>query len=161
MKDKKNLIILALLLVMVVMSYGFVSYSNKAIEESRSSKIKKWDVAVTNVEAETTDTASSGEIKQTEGTVTVKPILRDVNDSVVYRVTITNNGLIDAKLSDSIFTIKDPNSVVVFTYDKDTKVIKSKESVTVTIIAKMDRERFIEPADATNELTAMFEYIQY
>ena len=67
MKDKKNLIILALLLVMVVMSYGFVSYSTRAIEESHSSKIKKWDVAITNVETLISGEAESGNIKYSEG----------------------------------------------------------------------------------------------
>ncbi len=160
MKDKKNLIILALLLVMVVMSYGFVSYSTRAIEESHSSKIKKWDVAITNVETLISGEAESGNIKYSEGILTVNPVLNTSEDSVEYRVTITNNGLLDAKLTDTIYTIKDPNSIVVFTYDKDIKEIKSKESITVVIRASIDREKYEEPTTMTNELTAMFNYVQ-
>ena len=160
MKDKKNLGILALLLIMVIMSYGFVSYSNKAIEESHANVVKKWDVAITNVETIITGEAEAGNVEYSEGTLRVRPTLKNFDDSVEYRVTITNNGLIDAKLSDSIYTIKDPNSSVVFTYDKEQKIINSKETITLTIKATVDKEKFYEPEIITNELVALYNYIQ-
>ena len=160
MKDKRNIIILALLLVMVVASYGFVSYSTRAVEERRSSQIKKWDVAITGVETIINGEADAKNYKFTEGTLTINPVMNSIEDEIEYRVTITNNGLLEAKLSDRVYTIKNPDSAVIFTYDNTNKIIKSKESVMVSIKAKVDKERYEEGIPLTNELVALFQYIQ-
>ena len=160
MKDKRNLIILSLLLLMIGLSYGFISYSTKVIQMNQSSEVKKWDVSITNVEVITNGTAREGETKYSEGTLVINPVLIDPNDSIVYRVTIANNGLLDAKLARSLYKEEKPNSVLTYTYENTKEVLKSKESIEITIIAQVDRDKYVAGEEITNKLTALFEYIQ-
>lgn len=160
MKDKRNIVIVALLLVMVVMSYGFVSYSINTNEKTNSN-IKVWDVAITDVKTVTTGTASVGELDYNGGVLVIDPIIRSNVDTVTYTVTITNNGLLDAKLNRTLYTEKNPKSVIKYMYENGKDILKSKESITIMIKAYVDEDSTIDTnIPTTNELTALYEFVQ-
>ena len=160
MKDKKNLLIIMLLIVVVVLSYGIISYSYTGANVSKSSEDKRWDVAITNVEIKTTGEAEEGDTKYSEGTLVVNPILNDVNDKITYKVTIENKGNIDAVLRRAVYKKENEKSLIKYDVDKDIKEIKSGKSVTVTIVASIDSNKYDGEKRVTNRLTALYEYIQ-
>ena len=160
MKDKRNIIIVALLLVMVVMSYSFVSYSINT-DNNTNSGIKEWDVSITDVKTKTTGTASVGELNYSGGVLVVDPIIRSKEDTVTYTVTITNNGLLDAKLNKTLYSEKNPNSIIKYIYENGKDTLKSKESITIMIKAYVDEFDNIDSnIPVTNELTALYEFVQ-
>ena len=50
MNDKKNVLIVILLVAVIALSFGVVSYSSKDVQRANVSEVKEWDVAITNVE---------------------------------------------------------------------------------------------------------------
>ena len=158
MNDKKNILIVILLIAVVALSFGVVSYSNKDIQTDNVNGVKEWDVAITNVEILKEGEAIDGNTKYSEGTLVVNPILNGIYDSVTYKVTIENNGLLDAKLNKSLYDKED--SILKYDIEEPKKTLKSGEKIEITIKAYLDSKKYQGENNVTNKLTAMYEYIQ-
>ena len=158
MNDKKNILIVILLIAVVALSFGVVSYSNKDIQTDNVNGVKEWDVAITNVEIVKEGEAIDGNTKYSEGTLVVNPILNGIYDSVTYKVTIENNGLLDAKLNKSLYDKED--SILKYDIEEPKKTLKSGEKIEITIKAYLDSKKYQGENNVTNKLTAMYEYIQ-
>ena len=158
MNDKKNILIIILLIAVVALSFGVVSYSNKDIQTDNVNGVKEWDVAITNVEIVKEGEAIDGNTKYSDGTFVVNPILNGIYDSVTYKVTIENNGLLDAKLNKSLYDKED--SILKYDIEEPKKTLKSGEKIEITIKAYLDSKKYQGENNVTNKLTAMYEYIQ-
>ena len=158
MNDKKNVLIVILLVAVIALSFGVVSYSSKDVQRANVSEVKEWDVAITNVEIVKEGEAIDGNTKYSEGTLVVNPILNDIYDSVTYKVTIENNGLLNAKLNRSLYDKED--SLLKYDIEEPKKSLKSGEKMEITIKAYLDSKKYQGEKNVTNKLTAMYEFIQ-
>ncbi len=153
MNNKKSIVVIALLIAILSMSFSVATYSVS------NNKVKEWDVSITDVEVITNGEVIEGNTKYSEGTLVLNPIFNTSLDSIIYRVIISNNGSIDAVLKRSIYNEEDKNSSIKYRIEEPKKIIKSGEKIEIYIEAKVDRNKYKE-GDKTNKLTALYEYIQ-
>lgn len=159
MNDKKNILIVVLLIAVLVLSYGVVSYSSKDVQREKSSEVKQWDVTITDVEIIKEGEAIDGDTKYSEESLIVNPILNDIYDSVTYKVTVENNGALDAKFNRGVYRY-DKDSLLVYDIEEPSKTLKSGDKMVVTIKAHLNSKKYQGEKSVTNKLTAMFEFIQ-
>lgn len=160
MKDKRNFVIVLALLFLLGLSFGTVSHSINNNQSSTSEEVGKWDVKITNVEVVTSGEAEDNDYKYKEGTIVLKPILRLVDDNIFYRVTIKNDGTIPATLGRYLYNEKNKNTGIIFTHNKPKEELAPGEETTVDFYVYLEQSKPSEQLEYTNELTAIFEYIQ-
>ena len=160
MRDKKNFLIVLSSILLLAISFGYVSYSTKNNQTSTSKEISKWDVEITNVEVFTNGDAEDNNYIFKEGTLVLKPILRTVNDTIVYMVTIKNKGTIPATLGRYVYNEKDKASAIIFAHNVPKEELQPNEETTVELNVRLDENKFEDGIEYTNDLTAIYEYIQ-
>ena len=104
MKDKKNILIAALLFVIVALSLGYATLAANLSVNGKAT-IKKWNVEITGItptytgdaqEAPAVSPATSP--SYTASTATFSTILVNKSDTAEYVITVENKGELDAKL---------------------------------------------------------------
>ena len=97
----------------------------------------------------------------TISTATFDAVLQDVDDSIEYVVTISNNGGIDAKLDD-ITIAQSGNSSIVYELIGINKndVLKSGSSVQVTVKVSIDEKVTSITENFSGNATIVFAYVQ-
>ena len=99
MKDKKNILIGALIFAIVVMSVGYAAFATTLNINGNATIAGSWDVEITGITPAITGTASDATASFTTTTATFNATLMKPGDSITYTITIENKGNIDAKLS--------------------------------------------------------------
>jgi hypothetical protein len=160
MKDKKNLLMIALLLFIVGLSYSFISYSTKSNQSSVSQEQSRWDVKITNVEIITNGEAEDIEYKYKSDTLLLKPTIKTAEDSILYRVTVKNEGTIFAKLGRYLYNEKNKDEHLIFTHNVPKEELAPGEETIVDLYVYPNKELFKEGEVYSNDYTAIYEYIQ-
>ena len=160
MKAKNNLILVLALLLLVGLSFSYVSYSNQAYQAGTSKEYTKWDVAITNVEVLTNGEAEDNNYEYKEGTVVIRPVIRTVEDSIIYKITIKNNGNIPAELGRYIYNAKNENDHIVFTHNSPKEELLPGEETVAELYVSPSEEMFEDGESYSNDYTAIYEYIQ-
>ena len=166
MKDKKNVLICALLLTIMVMAVGYAAFRQTLTIDGTATIAGEWQVEITGITSELEGTAKNKTDTPTFTTTTatfdvelVKP-----GDSATYTITVTNNGSIDAKLNSITLTPQEDGSSAI-TYE----VVKepAKDSVlavdgTHEVIIKVTYDEDTEeiPEVTTKKITGVLEYVQ-
>ncbi len=159
MKNKNMTLVLALLLI-VGLSFGYVSYSTRVNQSSTSKEVGKWDVEITNVEITTNGDAMDKNYEFKEGTLVLRPILSTVDDYVSYKVTIKNKGTIPAKLGRYIYNEKNKEEHLVFTHNAPKEELGPNEETVVELFVYPSDKTFEDGKSYTNDFTAIYEYIE-
>jgi len=160
MKNKNNLLIVGALLLLVVLSFSYVSYSTKINQSSTSTEYVNWNVGITNIEVFANGEAEDNNYEYKEGTLVIRPILRTPEDSINYKVTIKNSGTIPAKLGRYLYNEKNKEGHIVFTYISPKEELLPGEETVAELFISPSEEDFIEGETYTNDITAIYEYIQ-
>lgn len=175
MKNKKSIVICALLVAIVAMAIGYATLSQDLIITGTANIDADWNVKITGIEAGTLDRATSGEIDYTDTTATFDVTLTEPGASATYNISIANAGKIDAVLTsiegieeanadaptDLIFSISGvevgdelpantgtDTAVVTVTWDSDSEEIPETKSKTATIT--LIYEQAVETATPSN-----------
>ena len=165
MKDGKlkKLVIVLLIVAIFIMSSAYaLLYRNLRIN-GNASVIASWKVGIAGItEGEKTGHAHSSSIPTyTVSTATFNAVLQDVNDSIEYVVTISNNGGIDAKLDDITITPSGSNSIVYEVIGvKENDILKSGKSINVKIKVSLDKKVTSITEDLAGNVTIVFAYVQ-
>ena len=164
MRDKKNLLIGALLFVIVVMAVGYAGFTQQLKINGSATIDGEWDVEITNIEGAKTGSADIGSPSYTATTATFDAKLMKPGDTATYTVTIENLGTIDAKLDSITLTPQaDGSPAIIYTIDSQPSqndVLAAGDSTTVVITAQYDPDATEIPENKTRTITGVLDYVQ-
>ena len=103
MKDKRNILIAALLFSVVAMTVAFAALSSN-LTINGTAQLAEWDVEITGITANYTGDAfdEKGMPKFTATTAEFSTVLVGPGDKATYTITVENKGTICTKLWHSI-----------------------------------------------------------
>jgi hypothetical protein len=103
MRDKKNILIGVLIFAVVVMAFGYATFSTSFAKGGQVNVTNAWDVAITNCRR--VDQSAKEEVEDegstpshTITTATLDTSLKSFEAWAEYEITITNKGSVDAEL---------------------------------------------------------------
>ncbi len=104
MKNNKNIVIIAMCIAVFVMVIGYAAFSTNLIISGTANIESNWKVLFTKiekVEANTTSGATEIDAPQAIGTTaTFNVDLQSPGDKIVYKITLANQGSLDAVISE-------------------------------------------------------------
>lgn len=166
MKDKKNILIGALLFTIVVMAVGYAAFAQTLTINGNAKISGEWDVEITGITSSKVGTADAGTPTFTAATATFDASLAKPGDSVTYTVTVENKGNIDAKLSDITLSPQatpDGSDAILYTIESQPSkgdVLAAGDTTTVEIKATYDPTSTSIPSVKTRTFTGTLEYVQ-
>lgn len=167
-RDKKNIMIVALLIAVVFMSVGYALLSTKLDIQGTSSIIDPvWDVGIVSISENSTEgyasSLNSTVINKFSAKFNVE--LQMPNDKVTYTINVKNEGTIDAKLNSITIMPEDYNEGFII-YDiegiKAGEVLSVGQSKIFTLSVMYNSEATGQPQeeDLTKEISLILDYIQ-
>lgn len=165
MRDKKNILIGALLFAVIALSVGYAAFATTLTINGSATIDGEWDVEITGITSSPTGTGTNKtEPSYTKTTASFSASLMAPGDAMTYTITVENKGTIDAKL-DSIVLTPDPDGSPAITYTVDSKpakdsVLASGDTTTVVITATYDSSVTEIPELKTKSITGTLEYVQ-
>lgn len=172
MRDKKNILIAALLFAIVALSVGYATLSQNLTINGTAS-IKNWDVEIVSItpsysgnsyEKETTSSVPSPSFTAT--TATFNTVLSEKGDYATYVIEIENKGSIDAKLNSITFSPINYNDSPIRYVVESAPVINeklvsgAKTSVTIKVEYNQTYEGEINSSNNSKSITGTIEYVQ-
>ena len=146
MKDKKNILIGALVFVIAMMAVGYAAFATTLNINGTATIAGEWDVEITDI------------------TATFDANLMAPGDTATYTITVQNKGSIDAKLNTITLTPQaDGSDAIIYTVKSQPSandVLKAGDSTTVVIEAKYDEAVNSVPEVKTKTFTGVLEYVQ-
>ncbi len=163
MKNSKNIIIGALLVVILIMSVGYSAFATQLTLNGTAQIIGEWNVKITGIETmNISEGCDAGALQFTNTTVTFNAKLKKPGDVITYVITIENAGTIDATLSNVTITSDEENGSPAIMYETtelaSTLLAGEKTSFTVTV--KYDPNCIEVPDVKEKTITGIIEYIQ-
>lgn len=168
MKDKKNLLIGALLFTIIVMAVGYAAFSQTLTINGNATISGKWQVEITGITSEVTGTANAGTPTFTTATATFNATLKKPGDSATYEVTVENKGDIDAKLDSITLTPQnvgtgEGSSAILYeilNQPAQGSTLAAGDTTTVKVKVSYDPTAQTIPAETTRTFTGTLEYVQ-
>ncbi len=163
MKNTKNIIIGALLIVILLMAVGYSAFATQLTLNGIAEITGIWDVKITYIEAqEISIGCDPGEPQYTNTTATFNAKLVKPGDIIIYEITIQNAGTIDATLDKALFEADDVNGspAIRYTVTEPDKTLKAGEETTVTIAIVYPTTTSEVPSVKTKTITGVIEYVQ-
>ena len=164
-RKKRNIIIGALCSLLVFMGIGYAILSQTLNISGTANMQGNWSVKITNMELLSDNkTGRAEEVSHsfTDTTATFEANLYMPGDSIEYRVTVENQGNIDALLKSIIPTTTNKSSSIKFSHSQiDNTVLTAGKTITFTM-----KVEFLEDATSipkVDKLTYNLElvYVQY
>ncbi len=159
---KNKIIIIIFLIVIFLMSVGYASFATE-LKVYGVAEIKgTWDVEITNIKILSSKGTSTSEPPQFENTSAIfYPLLNKPGDTIIYEITITNKGSIDAVLSSADFEIDENGSpAILVETTSPSQELKAKDSTSFTVTITYDENVTEEPAVKTQLITGNITYVQ-
>ena len=163
MKNNKNIIIGALIIVIALMAVGYATFATQLTIRGTAEITGVWNVKITNIEAqEVSEGADSGSPQYTNTSVTFDSKLSKPGDTITYVVTIKNEGTIDATLQGVTFTPDEINGspAIIYTNTEPKESLSAGEETTFNIKVLYDPETTEIPSIKTKTITGIVEYVQ-
>jgi hypothetical protein len=150
MKDKKNILILALLVTVAFLTVGYgITAAQLDLRSAATSIIdSKWDIKITKIEnPEVVGWGENISFDMNGTSAKFKTKLVTNMDSVIYNVTVTNNGNVDVVL-DSFVQNPEMDEYVIYSVTglSNEVVLSANKSITFQVTA-----RFNETAEIPEE----------
>lgn len=160
--DKKDVMIMFLLIVVLLLSVGYTLLSIQ-FRKIADEKVEKWNVGFDSIGDISTDGTGldiSNKI-ESNSVATFEVILKDKSDKVKYDVNVRNSGTMDAKIG-SIMLMSD-NKDVKFSLENVNAedVIRCGESKKISLIASYNDENVERKAfPVRSKLSLIFDFVQ-
>lgn len=167
-RDKKNVMIVALLIAVVFMSVGYALLSTE-LDVSGTSKIidPVWDVKIVSISSTETEGYGTSINASVENKSRAKfnAQFQMPGDKVTYVINVKNEGTMDAKLNSITITPENySEGFIVYTIDglEAGDTLNAGESKMFTLSASYNSEKTETPGidDLTKEITLILDYIQ-
>lgn len=162
MKDGRNIIIGALLIAVITMAVGYSAFATQLTINGNAEIVGDWNVEITNIEATTvTGEAAPGNPTHTTTSATFDADLKQPGDSVVYTITVENNGTIDATLDNYSMTPQaDGSPAILYTYTNPATDLAAGGETTFTVTVTYDSTVTEVPTNTTKTIQGLVEYKQ-
>ncbi len=162
MKSSKNIIIVALLLVILTMAVGYSAFATQLTVNGTAEIIGVWDVKIINIATqEFSEGCDPGDPQYTNTSITFNSKLVKPGDSITYEVTIENAGTIDAKLDNIIFQEQSDGSPAInYVTTEVAHELKAGEQTTFTVKVEYIKDTTEVPSVKTRTITGIVEYVQ-
>ena len=171
MKDKKNILIGALIFAIVIMSVGYAAFATTLNINGSATIAGSWDVEITGITPVISGTASEDPASSfTPTTATFAAKLMKPGDSITYTVDIENKGTIDAKLNSITLTPQQAKAdggtgsdailYEIVSKPADSSVLAAGAKTSVVVKVTYDPDSTEIPAETTRTFTGVIEYVQ-
>ncbi len=163
MRSSKNLIIVALLIVILAMAVGYTAFATQISVNGTAEIIGVWDVGVSKVEAKyISPGCNAGDIQFTNTTVKFDAQLVKPSDYITYAITIKNAGTINAVLEEISFSSNEESgSPAILCNNSDIpNQLNAGEQVVLLVQVMYDENVTEVPEIKTKEITGIIEYVQ-
>lgn len=163
MKNSKNIIIIALLIVIVIMAVGYSEFATQLKINGTAQIIGEWNVRITGIKAlSVSEGANAGTPEFTITTASFDARLSRPGDKIVYEITIENAGTINATLQSAKFTADEENGSPAIKYEttQPEQTLNSGETTTFTVTVIYDENTEQVPEITTKTITGIIEYVQ-
>ncbi len=170
-RKSRNVIIGLLCAIIVFMGVGFAASLSSILKINGNAEITgTWNVKITGITATgTTGKAEAGTPTFTSTTATFNATLKEPSDSVTYKVTVQNNGTIQAKLDDVVEALGNAsNDAIVYTLSSSNPAkgatlaagATQTFEVTVTYAADAQGDKAPEESELSQTMTLTLTYVQ-
>lgn len=162
-RNQKSLIVIALCSIVIIMAVGYAAFSTGLNINGTTTVSSNWDIKITDI----TPTAVTGSATNTvapsytDTTATFSTSLASPGDSITYKVTISNEGSIAAKLNK--ITLTDPkNSAILFTTTglSENDVLGASSTATLNVKVEYNPAITGQPESLTSTLKVVLDYVQ-
>ncbi len=162
MKNTRHFILIALLIVILAMAFGYAAFATQLNINGTAEIVGDWNVKIVNIEAQNvSDGCDYGAPQYTDTTATFDAKLVNPGDSITYVITIENAGTIDAKLDNIICTDQEDGSdAISYITTEPATSLKAGEQTTFTIEVVYDSNYIGTPSVKTKTVTGIIEYVQ-
>lgn len=167
-RDKKNIMIVALLIAVAFMSVGYALLSEQLEIKGTSTIVDPvWDVKLISISSTATEGYGQSLQASVENKFSAKfnAQFQMPGDKVTYIINVKNEGTINAKLNSISITPEDYNDgFIIYTIDglEAGDVLKAGDAKMFTLSIEYSNELNITPneEDLTKEITLTLDYIQ-
>ena len=166
-RDQKNVLIGTLLAAVLIMAIGYAALAQRLTINGTATISSNWNVAITNItEGTPTGSATNKTAATHDGTTATFDVnLVKPGDKMVYEVTVTNSGTLNAKLTGLTVTPNDPGAKGIYYkvtgVEQNVTTLDASQTNTITVEVGWNAADTTMPAQKTQELTVNLTYTQY
>ncbi len=163
MKNTKNIIIIALLIVIGIMAVGYSAFATQLKINGTAQIIGEWNVKITGIKAQyVSEGSDAGTPTFTVTSATFDAKLSKPGDKIIYEITIENAGTIDASLKSATFTPGEGNESPAIKYEttQPAQTLNSGDTTTFTVTVIYDETIQEIPEIKEKTITGIVEYVQ-
>lgn len=163
MKNSKNIIIGALLIVIAVMAVGYSAFATQLTINGTAEITGVWNVRIIGIEAQDVSKGcDAGEPQFTNTSATFNAKLAKPGDYITYLITIENSGTIDATLDGVTFTDNGESgaSDITYKYSDPIDSLKTGAQTCILLQVMYDENATETPDIKTKTITGIIEYVQ-
>lgn len=162
MKKSRNIILISIIMIIIAMSIGYSIFETKLILNHTAEIAGEWKIRIIDAEVDfVTNGCDPGIPEYTDTTVTLNSKLVKPGDFITYKLTIKNEGTIEANLENVIF-MQNKNGSPAINYKTSNLeyILKFGEETELFITVEYDSSYTIQPEIKTQTLIGIIEYIQ-
>ena len=164
-RKKRKILILSLIGIVFLMSAGYAAFQTNLKIKGTTKITSLWDIRITNVTSGTATGSAKNAVAPTwdKLTANMEANLYEKGDAMEYDVTITNNGTVDAVLSDVIGTPSNSEAVLIsFTgYTKGEKLYKKGHTGNTKVVhVRIEYNPEYNGGETSGEAKVEFNYTQ-
>ena len=164
-RKQKKLIIISLICLVFLMSVGYAAFQGNLKVRGTTKITSNWDIRITNVTSGTPTGSAVNASAPTwdKLTANMEANLYEKGDAMEYDVTITNNGTVDAVLSDIIGTPSNSEAVIInySGYAKGEKLYKKDDEENTKVVhVKIEYNPEYDGGETSGESNIEFNFTQ-
>ena len=163
MKNTKNTIIATLFLAILVMAVGYSTFATQLTLNGTAEIVGEWNIKITNIQVQSVNGDVSYETPEfTDTNATFNVTLKKPGDSIVFVITIRNEGTINATLGTVIFKEDSEGDLPAIQYKTSElqNSLDAGEETSFTVTVTYDPKTTEVPAIKTKTITGIIEYVQ-
>ena len=145
------------------MAVGYSAFATQLSLNGTAEIVGEWDVRITNIETkEISEGCDGGKPQFTNTTATFDAKLKKPGDTIVYEITIENQGTMNATLETVVFLSDDKNGSEAIKYSTTEldHTLNSGEQTKLDVTVEYDPSATELPIVKTKTLTGIIEYVQ-
>lgn len=162
MKRRRKMLIIAFLSLILFVSVSYSLFSSSFDFNGTSEIVGEWNVGITNVTVKSSNNSELTDIpKYDNNSVTFEAKLNKPGDEIIYEITVSNTGTIDAILDKFVFNEEENGSEAIkYEVSSIANNLKAGTNTTFTVKIFYDKDVTKLPSIKTKILTGIIEYIQ-
>ena len=158
----KNTVVAILLACILTMAIGYAALQQRLNISGTSSISSVYDVRFTKITSTASGTATNKVAPSyTATTANFSTNLVSPGDTMTYKITVSNNGTLDAQLK--LVTLSDTqNEAIDFSFYgvKEGDILPAKQKVVVTVVVRYDMSTSSQPNNVNADLSIKLDYGQ-